>query len=87
MKLRQEHIETLRTRIAELKSEIDALDKACEGWLGIQVDRAVGGADPYWASLARAKIEDELYKFREQLGDIYDFMSERGMRHIDQSPA
>lgn len=85
MKLRQEHVKTFKARIEELRDEaIPMVLKSCEEWLNIQRERATyGNVDQDDASWARDRIEDELTGFRTLLGEIYDYMSERGLRNIN----
>lgn len=81
MKVRQEHIKTLTKRLEVIRKEMDALDKASLHWLGVQSDRENGMSDADWAKQARENLEFHLDHFRGLIGDCYDFMSERGLRH------
>lgn len=84
MKLRQQHVKTFKNQVEELRdTNIPKVLKACDAWLRIQQQReAYGNTDQYWAQVAREKIEKELDEFRDKLGELYDHMSERGLRNI-----
>ena len=80
MKLRQEHLRTLLNKIEELQRDrIPRLKNLSDEWLRSQQTER----DAYHLSIVRGRLEIQLDKFRDELGEIYDFMSERGLRNIN----
>lgn len=85
MKLRQEHVKRLKKELQELHQEIPNTIREIDNWLRVQEEREYGSVDSEWATHVRNELEKRLTKFRARLGDIYDHMSERGMRQIETS--
>jgi hypothetical protein len=82
MKIRQEHVIALRNSLNELEKEIKLTKDACHYWLSIQKERETfGNVDPDSARVYRERLEHRLDRLRDRMGEIYDYMSERGLRH------
>jgi hypothetical protein len=86
MKLRQEHVKTFKAQIQQLNQEIPRVIELCDKWLREQEWRTKYGyyaSDQDTVQHYRIRLEGRLTKFRLSLGEIYDFMSEKGLREMD----
>lgn len=84
MKIRQNHIETFKKKVQHLDDTLPTLVKTCDDWLAVQRERETyGSTDQERAKQVRERLEMRLDKFREEIGALYDFMAEKGLRDIE----